>query len=187
MDQVEVFTESVWLQLQTVPFLMLFPPSIGENTPAYTQPIRFDPARPWTAEELHSWIQRQLPPGNYLELSRPLDWSRLLNTVAFIVGAFTFGPVAYPCIRAVVHNRKSWAAVSLVLVLLFTSGSMFNNIRSDPYVPANEMGRGIVYFTGTTSTQTRFETQIIATVCKIALFSLTGTANSLQMLSYHAR
>lgn len=52
------------------------------------------------------------------------------------------------------------------MVLMFTSGHMYNHIRKVPYVTGNGKG-GISYFAGGFSNQFGIETQIIAAVCKL--------------------
>ena len=51
------------------------------------------------------------------------------------------------------------------MVLMFTSGHMYNHIRKVPYVTGNGKG-GITYFAGGFSNQFGIETQIIAAVCE---------------------
>ena len=70
-----------------------------------------------------------MPAGDYPKLVRPFNWSRLIITVTILIGVFTFGTVAYPYILPVVQNRNLWAVLSLILVLMFTSGHMYNHIR----------------------------------------------------------
>jgi len=106
-----------------------------------------------------------MPPGQYPQLSRPFNWSKLITTVTIILGVFTFGTVAYPYIMPVIQNRNLWAVLSLIMVLMFTSGHMFNHIRKVPYVTGNGRG-GITYFAGGFSNQFGIETQIIAAVCE---------------------
>jgi len=73
--------------------------------------------------------------------------------------------VASPYILPIIQNRNLWAAFSLIAVLLFTSGHMFNHIRGVPYVAGDGKG-GISYFAGGYSNQFGMETQIIAAMCK---------------------
>jgi oligosaccharyltransferase complex subunit gamma len=84
--------------------------------------------------------------------------------ITTLLGFVTFATVAYPYIVPIIQNRNLWAAISLVAVLLFTSGHMFNHIRKVPYVSGNGRG-GISYFAGGFSNQFGMETQIVATMC----------------------
>jgi len=66
------------------------------------------------------------------------------------------------------------------MVLMFTSGHMYNHIRKVPYVTGNGKG-GITYFAGGFSNQFGIETQIIAAVCKS--ICLQALASAMLMLA----
>lgn len=61
-------------------------------------------------------------------------------------------------------SRTLWAALSLISILLFISGHMFNHIRKVPYVAKNGQG-GVSYIAGGFSNQYGLETQIVAVMC----------------------
>lgn len=82
-----------------------------------------------------------------------------------VLGLVTLISVASPYILPILQNRKLWAAISLITILLFTSGHMFNHIRKVPYVSGDGKG-GISYFAGGFSNQFGLETQIVAAMCK---------------------
>lgn len=82
-----------------------------------------------------------------------------------ILGFITFLSVAYPYLLPVIQNRNLWAAISLIIILLFTSGHMFNHIRGVPYVASDGKG-GVSYFAGGFSNQFGLETQIVAAMCE---------------------
>lgn len=84
------------------------------------------------------------------------------------VGSITFAAVAWPYMLPVLQSRNIWASVSLISILLFTSGHMFNHIRNVPYVAGDGHG-GISYFAGGFQTQYGLETQIIAALCKLLI------------------
>lgn len=94
-----------------------------------------------------------------------------------LLGAVTFVSVAWPYILPVVQNRNLWAAISLVIVLLFTSGHMFNHIRKVPYVAGDGRG-GMSYFAGGFSNQFGLETQIVAAMCEFWVESCSETLDS---------
>jgi oligosaccharyltransferase complex subunit gamma len=83
-----------------------------------------------------------------------------------MLGAITVTATASPYVLPIIQNRNLWAAVSLISILLFTSGHMFNQIRKVPYVAGDGKG-GISYFAGGFQTQYGLETQIIAAVCEL--------------------
>lgn len=82
-----------------------------------------------------------------------------------ILGTITFLSVAWPYLLPILQNRNVWAAISLIAILLFTSGHMFNHIRKVPYVAGNGKG-GVSYFAGGFSNQYGLETQIVAAMCR---------------------
>jgi hypothetical protein len=92
---------------------------------------------------------------------------KIITVTTAVVGIFTFLTVAAPYLLPVIQNRNLWAAISLIAVLLFTSGHMFNHIRKVPYVAADGKG-GVSYFAGGFQNQFGLETQIVAAMCKFA-------------------
>ena len=121
---------------------------------------------PQSAEAVHTWISRHLPadapkPAVY----RPFNWVKIASVTTAVLGVITALAVASPYLIPILQNRNLWAAVSLLGVLLFTSGHMFNHIRKTPYVSGDGKG-GISYFAGGFSNQFGLESQIIAALCK---------------------
>jgi oligosaccharyltransferase complex subunit gamma len=87
---------------------------------------------PQNADTIHAWISRNLPDGPKPKLVRPFNYVKLISITTAVAGAVTFLAVAAPYLVPIVQNRNLWAAVSLIAVLLFTSGHMFNHIRKVP-------------------------------------------------------
>lgn len=173
--------------LQTAPVLLLFPPTIGPYAKLDAEPVRYDFTRwdlitfpatfesshlfifflfssPIGAEQLYAWIGRHLPEGPKPPLVRPFNYMRLISAITILMGAITLFTVLSPYVLPIVQNRSLWAAVSLIAILLFTSGQMFNHIRKVPYVAGDGHG-GISYFAGGFQNQFGMETQIIAAIC----------------------
>lgn len=74
----------------------------------------------------------------------------------------------------ILRSRNLWTALSLLAILLFTTGHMFNHIRKVPYVAGDGKG-GISYFAGGFQTQFGLESQIIAAICEFStLFNVPG-------------
>jgi oligosaccharyltransferase complex subunit gamma len=165
------------MMLQTAPVLLFFHPTIGPNAKADAQPVRFDfTAGPQTAEQIHTWISRQVPAeAPKPSIARPINWVKIGSVTILVLGFFTFITVAWPYITPVLQNRNLWAAVSLIAVLLFTSGHMFNHIRKTPYVQGDGKG-GISYFAGGFSNQFGLESQIIAAIYGVLAFATISLA-----------
>ncbi|KAL9593386.1 MAG: hypothetical protein Q9219_007574 [cf. Caloplaca sp. 3 TL-2023] len=164
------------LMLQTAPILMLFPPNAGPEAKNDGQPLRYDFAMgSQTAEQVHDWIIRHLPAGPKPPIYRPVNYIRLVSVTTAILGVVSFASVASPYIIPIMQNRNLWAALSLITILLFTSGHMFNHIRKVPYVAGDGKG-GINYFAGGFSNQFGLETQIVAAMYGTLSFATIALA-----------
>ena len=131
------------------------------------------PCRSQSAEHINGWITRHLPEGPKPPLQRPVNYIRIVTITTTLLGIVSCLSVAYPYILPVVQNRNLWAGVSLITILLFTSGHMFNHIRKVPYVAGDGKG-GISYFAGGFSNQFGMETQIVAAMCKFSIAEISS-------------
>ncbi|KAL8798095.1 MAG: hypothetical protein Q9182_006959 [Xanthomendoza sp. 2 TL-2023] len=164
------------LMLQTAPIMMLFPPTTGPNANPKSQAIRYDfTTGAQSAEQVNDWIIRHLPAGPRPPIHRPVDYVRLITVTTAILGLVSFFSVAAPYIIPVIQNRNLWAAISLITILLFISGHMFNHIRKVPYVSGDGKG-GISYFAGGFSNQFGLETQIVAAMYGTLSFATIALA-----------
>ncbi|KAI9732870.1 MAG: oligosaccharyl transferase subunit ost3/OST6 [Cirrosporium novae-zelandiae] len=160
------------LMLQTAPIILLFPPTVGPHAPTDTQPIRNDFSQgPQSAEQIHGWLARHISSDPKPPLVRPINWLRIIMTSISILGAISFVSVAYPYFLPIIQNRKIWAAASLVMILLFTTGHMFNHIRKVPYIAGDGKG-GVAYFAGGFSNEFGIESQIIAMIYGVLSFTI---------------
>lgn len=159
------------LNLQTAPVLLLFPPTVGPHAAASAEPVRYDFTNgPQAAEQVHSWIARHLPDRPHPPVKRPINWMRWISTFVIMSGGLTASYVAWPYVLPVIQNRTVWAAITLISILLFTSGHMFNQIRNVPYVSGDGRG-GISYFASGFQNQYGLETQIVAAVYGVLALS----------------
>ncbi|MCJ1237662.1 oligosaccharyl transferase subunit ost3/OST6 [Varicellaria rhodocarpa] len=166
------------LMLQTAPILLLFPPTTGPGAKVDGQPLRYDfTTGSQSAEHVYSWILHQLPEGPKPAIHRPFNYVRFIAFTTMFLGFISVFSVASPYILPIVQNRNLWAAISLIIILLFTSGHMFNHIRKVPYVSGDGKG-GISYFAGGFSNQFGLETQIVAAMCMYATILETIESNS---------
>lgn len=99
------------------------------------------------------------------------------NPVPFIVTPIvllTFGAAAYS-LRSVLiplaMSRIIWGTASLVLILTFTSGYMWNKIKNTPYVAVGEGGK-ISWFAGGFQNQLGMESQIVGVTCECIYLSV---------------
>ncbi|KAK8049369.1 Dolichyl-diphosphooligosaccharide-protein glycosyltransferase subunit 3 [Apiospora phragmitis] len=160
------------LSLQTAPVLLFFPPTIGPHAvPGVEGPIRYDFTNgPLLAEQVHAWIARHLPGRPHPAVKRPVNYVAWAVGVVSTLGVAGALAKAGPYILPIVQNRNAWAAISLIGILMFTSGHMFNQIRKVPYVAGDGRG-GISYFSSGFQNQLGMETQIIAFIYGLLSFS----------------
>ncbi|KAL4889736.1 oligosaccharyl transferase subunit [Aspergillus ambiguus] len=163
------------LMLQTAPVLLVFPPTVGPHARVDEAPLRFDFSGPISADQVYSWINRHLPEGPKPALVRPVNYMRLVSAVTILLGTITLFTVLSPYVLPIVRNRNLWAAGSLISILLFTSGHMFNHIRKVPYVVGDGKG-GISYFAGGFQNQFGMETQIVAALYAVLSFAVIALA-----------
>ena len=160
--------EQYQLNLQTAPVLLLFPPTDGpgSNSGGGQTPFRYLFQSSQSAEQIHQWVSRHLPKESEPKppVVRPFNYTALAVTVTVVLGSISLLTVAQSYVLPVIQNRNLWAAISLVAILIFTSGHMFNHIRRVPYISGNGKG-GITYFAGGFQTQFGMETQVIAAIC----------------------
>jgi oligosaccharyltransferase complex subunit gamma len=165
------------MMLQTAPVLLFFHPTTGPNAKVDTQPVRFDfTTGPQSAEQIHAWIARQVPAdAPKPSISRPINWVKIISVTTAVLGAITLAAIASPYVIPILQNRNLWAAFSLITVLLFTSGHMFNHIRKTPYVSGDGKG-GMTYFAGGFSNQFGLESQIVAAMYGVLAFATISLA-----------
>lgn len=168
------------LGLNTAPVLHLFPPTVGPGAdPLHiTDPHNFEFTQNHIpAEAIAQFIANHSPKKP--EIVRPFDYSKVLKGVGAAVVGLAILKIAFTTLKPAIYSRNLWAALSLILILLFTSGHMFNHIRRVPYVTNNGRG-GVSYIAGGFSNQFGLETQIIAVLCK----SLLGKTERGGMLTF---
>jgi oligosaccharyltransferase complex subunit gamma len=155
----------------------MFPPTTGPGAdPLHTtEPYNFEFTQASIpAESVAQFISQHSV--HTPQAIRPYDYSKLLiGTGATIVGLAIL-KLAFKTLKPAIYSRNLWAAISLVLILLFTSGHMFNHIRRVPYVANNGRG-GVSYIAGGFSNQFGLETQIIAVICMFSGKHVRGVAN----------
>ncbi|KAK8138813.1 oligosaccharyltransferase complex subunit gamma [Apiospora sp. TS-2023a] len=150
----------------------VLPPSIGPHAvPGVEGPIRYDFTNgALTAEQVHSWIARHMPGRPTPAVKRPVNYVAWAVGVVSTLGVAGALAKAGPYILPIIQNRNAWAAISLIGILMFTSGHMFNQIRKVPYVAGDGHG-GISYFSSGFQNQLGMETQIIAFIYGLLSFA----------------
>ncbi|KAJ5475052.1 hypothetical protein N7539_008118 [Penicillium diatomitis] len=157
------------LMLQSAPIMLLFPPTAGPYAKVKADPVRYDFTGPMSADQMYTWLKRHLPERQLPALNRPVNYMRIVSTVTVLMGAITLFTVLSPWILPLIQNRNLWAAISLIAILLFTSGQMFNHIRKVPYVTGDGKG-GVSYFASGFQNQFGLETQVVAATYAVLSF-----------------
>lgn len=158
------------LGLQTAPVVLLFPPTEGPHAASSSEPIRYDfTTGAAGAESIQAWLSRHMDGRPTPPVKRPFNYMRWATGITILLGVGTALATASPYILPIIQNRNIWASISLVSVLLFTSGHMFNHIRKVPYIAGDGKG-GISYFAGGFQNQFGLETQIIAAIYGLLSF-----------------
>lgn len=151
--------------LQTAPVVFYYPPTTGLHAAKTKDPIRYDFVNGFqSAEQMHAWIARNTPNRPAPPVQRPINYLKWVVTTTILLGGGTSAFVAWPYVLPVLQNRNVWAAVSLISILVFTSGQMFNHIRKVPYVGVDQRG-GLTYFAAGFQNQFGMETQFVAAMC----------------------
>lgn len=114
------------------------------------------------AEAFAHWISSHS--SHEPKVVRPFDYTKLATSVGAVLAGATILTLSFNTLKPALYSRNLWSAISLILILLFTSGHMFNHIRRVPYV-ANDGKGGIAYVAGGFSNQYGLETQVVAIAC----------------------
>lgn len=160
----------IMLGLQTAPVLLLYPPTHGPHAVTSRDPKRFDfNSGPPAAEQVHAWIVSYLPGRPHPTFQRPINYLRWASAITALAGVATLAYTAGPYLLPIIQNRQVWATGTMIAILLFISGHMFNHIRKVPYVSSDGKG-GVTYIAPGFQNQYGLETQIVATLYGIMSF-----------------
>lgn len=99
--------------------------------------------------------------GEQINIIEPFHWDRVALTSTIVAGLVLIIVFAHKPLLGLIRAKQVWVAISLVSIIMFIAGHMFNMIRKTPYVVSDGKG-GVTYFVGGHSNQIAVETQIIA-------------------------
>jgi oligosaccharyltransferase complex subunit gamma len=156
------------MSLSHAPSLYVYGPTEGDDTPL----IGFDSYTfPQSEDQLEGLLGYFASiTGERIRIVEPFRWDRVgltVTTVAGIVGLIAF---AHKPLLAIIRSKQIWVAISMVSIIMFIAGHMFNMIRKTPYIVSDGRG-GATYFVGGHSNQIAVETQIIAVTYVVLAFS----------------
>lgn len=150
------------MQLDSIPKIFYFPAQLeGVNPAAWvTNNSQYQFFQGEQQELMKEWVTSIT--GASFDIYVPLDYSRLIMnaciTFAIIMLIRRFrGPLAL-----MFQSPFMWGSLSLVAILLFVGGYMFNQIRNTPFV--KESGDNVEYIAPGAQTQYGLETQLLSSL-----------------------
>ncbi|CAO3598960.1 unnamed protein product [Absidia cylindrospora] len=139
------------LAIQTAPNVLYFPPSgAGEKK----EPIKYDLARNGFAAE---------PLAEFVNINPVILGLGVLATIKLVYRYFSF----------ILFHKNTWTAITIVTVLVMTSGHMFNRIRNTPYSVPGPNGQ-LSYVAAGFSSQYGIETQLVASIYGVLAFAVVS-------------
>ncbi|KAG9292054.1 hypothetical protein G9A89_017954 [Geosiphon pyriformis] len=156
----EIFTK---LKQTTAPSCWYYPATDGSFAKDVSEPDRYDFAtKGFGGENFASYLAIQL--GTSVPVKRPPNYSLMMLISFFLIGALAVFKLIFPTIQKAFQNKNTWAALSLVIILMMISGHMWNHIRTPPYITST--GGSINYVAAGFQSQYGLESQIVAILCK---------------------
>ena len=112
--------------------------------------------RGFEAEPLAAFLSKHTPIA--IPYTEPIDWSRYITIATGVLSAL----LAARFLSPVIQSKWTWAAGTVIVSLVMTSGYMFTRIRGVPYTGGN--GNWIAQ-----GYQNQFgqEVQVVSFTCKI--------------------
>ncbi|OCF55997.1 oligosaccharyltransferase complex subunit gamma [Kwoniella mangroviensis CBS 10435] len=158
------------LGLTSAPTVMFHPALTGPNKSNKLSVITYEMNRNGlTAPPLHSFLLNLVPePFALYKPINPLHYIAVpISLIAITVSLYSMRKILVPLIQ----SRLVWGSLSIILILTFTSGHMWNKIKNAPYVAAGPNGQ-ISWIAGGYSNQLGLESQVVAGIYGLLGFSI---------------
>ncbi|KAI6166995.1 hypothetical protein EDD17DRAFT_1850158 [Pisolithus thermaeus] len=125
-DAFQVFKK---LGIMSAPVVHVYPATEGPNAKTTrNDPFKYDFSNGFEARPLAEQLSSHTPiPIPYKD---PINWTRVTSLISLI----PIVALVFRFIRPVLQNRWVWAANTILLSTIMTSGYMFTRIRGTPYV-----------------------------------------------------
>lgn len=178
LDGRKLFEE---MGLDTIPKLFYLPPSPAttKDTVFVKETSQFPFYQGDFLELTLQWITQVT--GHNVEIHTPPDYGKMaVNAVAAFATVLLFRRYRSH-VFAIFLSSFVWGTGTIILVLLFISGQMFNQIRSVPFM--NEKPEGTEVISPNAQMQYGVETQIVSSLyglLGIALIFLTNRASAIK-------
>ncbi|KAI9493591.1 hypothetical protein BDB00DRAFT_822688 [Zychaea mexicana] len=159
------------LGLQTAPNVLYFPPS---KPGSKAEPVKYDLSKNgFGAESFAAFLSREI--GAPVPVTRPFDYFALGVKVFGVVGIAAILKLLYPYFGTILHHRNTWAALSIITILIMTSGHMWNQIRNPPYVMPGAGGK-MNFVAGGFQQQLGLESRVVAATYGILAMATVALA-----------
>ena len=117
------------------------------------------------AGALHSFLKPHLPK---FEIHVPFNPLPLIFTALTALVSLTAIFFLWSAILPILQSRILWGAGSIITILTFTSGHMWNRIKNAPYVAGTQNG-GVTWIASGFQNQLGMESQVVAGLCKFPI------------------
>ncbi|KAL8287459.1 hypothetical protein RQP46_003317 [Phenoliferia psychrophenolica] len=168
------------LGLQNAPTFQLFKPTEGPRATNQISAEVMDFSRSgFKAESLATYIKDS---GNVpLRFSRPIDKAKVFSTVVIVLGSIIMTVKAWPVVKIVLGRTYLWSFGTMFIILIMTSGYMWNQIRHPPYAQVGQ-GGSVSYIAGGYSNQVGAETHIVSAIYGVLAFAAYTLAHTIPKL-----
>ncbi|CEG71674.1 hypothetical protein RMATCC62417_07371 [Rhizopus microsporus] len=147
------------LQLVSAPNVFYFPPQKAGESKEF---IKYDLTRNgFAAETFADFLSQQT--GFKVKVKRPFNYVKFGGQLFLAIGAAAILKLIYRNFGFIVYHKTTWTVVSILTVLIMTSGYMWNRIRAPAYVIPTQSGQ-INYIAQGFSSQLGIESQIVASI-----------------------
>ncbi|CAO0798278.1 unnamed protein product [Mucor circinelloides] len=170
------------LKLMSAPNVFYFPPQKAGERKDF---VKYDLARSgFSAESFAEFLSRES--GHKVNVARPVNYFKLGAKLFLVVGAAAVLKLLYRHLGFVFYHKNTWAIISILFILTFTSGYMWNRIRTPPFVMPGKNG-DINYIASGFSSQLGVEPQIVASIYGLLAFSLVALIKSVPQFDDQTR
>jgi oligosaccharyltransferase complex subunit gamma len=92
----------------------------------------------FSAENFADFLTRES--GYKVPITRPVNYFKLAGKLFLAVGAAAVLKLLYRHFGFIFYHKNTWTAISILFILTFTSGYMWNRIRTPPFVMPGKNG-----------------------------------------------
>lgn len=79
--------------------------------------------------------------GYKVAVGRPINYFKLATKVFLAVAAAAVLKFLYRHFSAIIFHKTTWTIISIIIILTFTSGFMWNRIRNPPFLSPGQNGQ----------------------------------------------